>query len=190
MISIRLFTGLFALLLLSSTAAAQPWDAGPFVTGSVGASAINFDTNLDDIGDADHSGFSGRIAAGYWFSRHWGVSLNYAELGDFEQRFDTGTFRGSARSYGASFLGRWPLNDRWALLGKVNLVQSEMDDDGSTGTGFDDLFGKERSLVLPSVEVNYRATENLTLLLEADARGPAAEDVDLGYLGLGVRWQF
>ena len=188
--SIRVFAFSCALLILPGAVAAEPWRTGPFVTGSVGAGAIDFDTNLDEFGSADHSGFSGRVAVGYWFSRHWGVSLNYAELGDFKQRFDTGTFRGSARSYGASFLGRWPLSDRWALLGKINLVQSEMDDDGSTGTGFEELFGKERSLVLPSVEVNYRATDSLSLLLEADVRGPAAEDVDVGYVGLGVRWQF
>ena len=182
-----LLVGVFGI---TGPAAAQSWEKGAFVTGSIGASAINFDSDLDDVGDGDHSGFTGRIAAGYWFSTHWGISVNYADLGDFEQEFATGTFRGSARSYGVSLLGRWPLGERWALIGKVNLLRTEMDDNGSVGVGFGGLFGEDSSVVLPSLEVNYRATDELTLLVELDVRGPAAEDVDLGYVGMGARWHF
>ncbi len=179
-----------SLLLTSPAFADGPWQPGWFAAASAGAAGINFDTELDDIGDVEQSGFVGRAEVGYWLNRHWGMSVNYAELGNFEQRFDSGTFRGTARSYGASFLGRLPLSERWALVGKVNLVRTEMDDDGSSGAGFADLFGRETSLVVPSVELNYRLGDRLTLLLEVDLRGPAAKDVDVGLVALGARWHF
>lgn len=182
------------LALISNPTWADPQSgqrtSGMFVSGSVGAALIDFDTDLDDIGDSSRSGFSGRVSVGYWFSPYWGASVNYAELGDFKQRFANGTFRGSARSYGASLLGRLPIGERWALIGKMNLVRSKIADNGSTGDGFDDLFGKKTSLVLPSIELNYRVADRLTLLLELDARGAGAKDVDLGYAGAGMRWNF
>lgn len=180
------------LALASQVAVAEDRrQQGPYVALSTGASGLGLGSlSTADIGDSDHSGFVGKVSVGYWFSDYWGVSADYLDLGKFEQDYVGGQFRGKAHSFGASMLGRLPLGQRWSLIGKVNLVRSKMEDDGSTGANFDRLIGQETSLVLPSLELNYHIQPKLALTLELDARGSATDKVDLGYVGLGVKYEF
>lgn len=164
---------------------------GPYLALSAGASGIDLGSlSTPDIGDSDHSGFVGKVSVGYWFSDHWGISADYLDLGKFEQDYSGARFNGKAHSYGASLLGRLPLGQRWSLIGKVNLTRNKMEDDGSSGANFERLIGHETSLVLPSLEVNYHIQPKLALTLELDARGAATDKVDLGYVGLGVKYEF
>lgn len=184
---------LVALLALASQIAfaEDRRQQGPYVALSTGASGLGLGSiSTADIGDSEHSGFVGKLSVGYWFSDYWGVSADYLELGKFEQDYPSATFRGKAHSYGASLLGRLPLGQRWSLIGKVNVVRTKMEDDGSSGRNFDQLTGQETSVVLPSLELNYHIRPNVALTLELDARGSASNKVDLGYVGLGAKYEF
>jgi len=166
---------------------------GPYVGVSLGASGVGFETiERAEIGENDQSGTAGKVSAGYWISRHLGVEANYSDLGDFSQQFAGGTWKGSAKSYGVSLLGRLPVGERWSFVGKLNLTRAEVDDNGSTGNtaGFDQFNGDSTSLVLPGLEVNYSFTPRSTVFLELDPRGSGGDKLDLGYVGVGWRVAF
>ena len=189
---ISLLTSAMCVVSLPSAADANP-HVGPFVEAALGGSALALDDiGVTESGDAEHSGTVGKVGAGYWFSRHWGASASLVEMGKFEQRYSNGTFRGRARSVGVSLLGRLPVTERLSVVGKVNLVRTEMKDDGSTGGGgkFSTLTGRDTSVVLPGVEVNYDISDRTTLFLDLDPRGSVNKDAAVGYVGLGVRVGF
>lgn len=187
-------TAVLNICAFSSSAIADTrLEPGTFIDLSAGAAGIDIEPiGLVEDKDSEHDKTAWKVNAGYWFSSHWGVSANYVELGDFSQEYGSGTFRGSARSYGVSVLGRLPIGQSWSLIGKVNLTRTEMDDNGSTGGGgkFNDLTGDETNLVLPGVEVHYHVNENASIFLELDPRGKGAEKADVGYAGIGARWSF
>jgi len=168
-------------------------NTGPFMDFSIGTAAIDIDPiGLVEVGDSSQNKTAGKISAGYWFAEHWGASINYVELGSYEQEYATGTFRGSASSYGISLLGRLPLGERWSLVGKVNLTRTEMEDNGSTGGGgrFAALNGDDETIVLPGIELNYHVSDNTSVFIELDPRGKNSSDVNHGYGGVGIRWAF
>lgn len=186
-------TTFFSLLVLASqiALAEDRRQQGPYIALSAGASGLGLGSiSTPDLGDSKHSGFVGKLSVGYWFSDHWGVSADYLELGEFKQNYPDAQFRGKANSYAASLLGRWPLGKRFSLIGKANIVRTKMEDDGSFGRNFDQLIGRDTTLVLPSLELNYHLLPKLALTLELDTRGSATDKVDLGYVGLGAKYEF
>lgn len=166
---------------------------GAFADISIGGGAWalgNIDAKeLEDGADGDGAK---KISAGYWLNKNWGVAASYVDHGDFTQKYDTGTFKGSATSSAVSLLGRIPLGQRWTLVGKVNLTHAEMKDNGSTGGNgeFKKLVGDDTSVILPGVEINYSLNDRAALFLEAEPRGQAADKLDIGYVGAGVRVKF
>jgi len=169
-------------------------EPGAFVDVSVGGAAWAIDDQsltANEIGDGDGDG-AVKINAGYWMNKTWGVAVSHVDHGDFTQKFDTGTLKGSATSTAVSLLGRVPLGQRWTLVGKVNVTHADMKDNGSTGGNgeFKKLIGDDTSLILPGVEVNYLLNDRASLFLEAEPRGQAADELSIGYVGAGVRVRF
>ncbi len=165
---------------------------GPYLGGSLGAADVETRaTGLAPVEDPD-GGDAGRIRAGYWLSRHWGIEASYTLLNGVEQKFSGGTFRGRGESIAISGLGRLPFADRWALIGKISLDSTRIRDDGSTGstTGFEKYRGRTNNIVLPGVSLEYAVTDNLTVTLEAEPLGEAGDKLHLGYGGVGLRWAF
>ncbi len=165
---------------------------GPYLGGSVGVvEAQTQATGLAPLTDADDAG-AGRIRAGYWLSRHWGVEASYTRVGRVEQTFSSGTFRGRGDSIAISGMGRVPFAERWALVGKVSLNSTRIRDDGSTGStaGFDKYRGRSGNLVLPGLALEYAVNDRLAVTLEADSLGKAGDKLQLGYGAIGLRWSF
>lgn len=188
---------LTAAVLLSGVSsvaiAGQGLRIGPFLDVSLGASGIGFkNIGLAEQGDTKHRGTVGKVSAGYWFSKHWGVSANYVDLGRLEQRFDGELYNGRAKSYGASLLGRVGLGERWTFIGKINLVRSEIRriDNDPGNSAIRDYYGRESSVVLPGLELHYRFNDQGSMFLDIDPRGKGASKAALGYVGVGVRWAF
>ncbi len=166
---------------------------GAFVDVSVGGGAWALD-NIDakEIEDSNEGDLAVKINGGYWLNKNWGVAASYVDHGDFTQKFDTGTFKGSATSTAVSLLGRIPLGQRWTMVGKVNLTHAKMKDNGSTGGDgeFKKFVGDDTTLILPGIEFNYSVNDRTSLFVEAEPRGKAADKLDIGYVGAGVRVKF
>lgn len=195
----RVWTGRGSLGLALMLAAGAAWGAdgpttrtGPYIGGSIGAPDVQARaTGLAPLDDPDN-GSAGRLRAGYWLTRHWGVEASYTRLNGFEQRFASGTFRGRGESYAISGLGRLPFADDWALIGKVSLNTTRVRDDGSTGAtaGFEKYRGRGNNVVLPGLALEYAVTDRLSITLEAEPIGAGADKLQLGYGGIGLRWSF
>jgi len=187
----------FLLISLSTpTAFADDVNArvGAFVDASVGTSGIGFsNTGLAESGDAEFNGTSATVRGGYWLNRNWGVSAYYSDLGEFEQKFvNAGRLKADGESYGVSIMGRLPLAERWALVGKVNVNRASLSDNGSTlsTANLKKLTGEKTSAVLPGVELHYALSEQTTVFVEVDPRGAISDKVDVGYAGIGLRVGF
>ncbi|MEZ5648933.1 MAG: hypothetical protein R3E87_00115 [Burkholderiaceae bacterium] len=166
---------------------------GPFVDLTAGATTAAF----GDIGQAsgassDQSASGFKLGAGYWFSEHWGVHVHGIRSGTIERKYAAGTYRADIESYGVSLLGRLPINERWAVIGKVTLdhVDASERKPAAGVAGFEKLSGRSTNLVLPGVEIDYRLSDSLDLIFEAEGRGNAGKELAVGYLGLGLRFSF
>jgi hypothetical protein len=174
-------------------AAAADLPQGIYVGLSAGGSVIETSPrSLSTDNTDEHARGTGKLSVGYWFSRHWGIEGSYLPAQKFEQTFDAGVLRAKTDSYALSLLGRLPVNDRWSVVGKVNLTRNRTRDNGSTGGGvnFDQFRGNDTNLVLLGLEVNYQFNDATTLLFELDPRGDAGDSTNIGYAGFGIRFNF
>ena len=195
--NVRTGKGRLGLALILAAGAAWGADGpttrtGFYLGGSIGAPDVQTRaTGLAPVDDPA-TGSAGRLRAGYWLSRHWGVEASYTRLNGIEQRFATGTLRGRGESIAISGLGRLPFADDWALIGKVSLNTTRIRDDGSTGTtaGFEKYRGRGNNLILPGVALEYAVTDRLSITLEAEPLGAGGDKLQLGYGGIGLRWSF
>jgi len=106
--------------------------------------------------------------------------------------YTSGSFRGDVRSAGLGLLGRVAINDRWSLIGEMTLTHNRTKQVSVTGdpAQFSDLGGVSTQVVLPRLEINYKINEAVSISIEAESRGKAAEKLDTAYAGIGLRWQF
>jgi len=186
-----------AFIILPSPAWAEPargagLKLGPFISLSAGYAELTTDRiGLLETGDAEGSS-AGKLTAGYWFSRHWGVSANYVAHGKVSQAFDGGTFRADGESFGLALLGRVPISDRWDLIGKLNLTHVRLDNSGSTPKRpeFDKLTGSSINLTFPGLELGYRINDDFRVFAEVEYRGGAGDQAGIGYSGIGLEWRF
>ncbi|MEZ5730477.1 MAG: outer membrane beta-barrel protein [Burkholderiaceae bacterium] len=181
------------LALLASPVVAAELPTGFFAGASAGVGVVSANPiGLAEVDEDTHGVGAGKLTAGYWFHRNWGVSVGYAALGNFTQKYTTGEFRGRARSLMISALGRLPLTDRWTLIGSVSATRNRIDDRGSTPgvAEFSKLHGSKSNLVFPGLELQYRLSDKMSLSFEVQGLGKAAEKVDVGYAGVGLRWNF
>lgn len=186
-----------ALTLLPTEAFAQQAHGsglklGPFVSLSAGYAELDTGRiGLLETGDTEGAG-AGKLTAGYWFSKHWGVSANYVAHGEVSQQFADGTFRADGQSFGVALLGRVPISERWDLIGKLNLTHVRLDDSGSSPNRpeFEKLTGSSANITFPGLEVGYRVSDQFRVFAEVEYRGGAGDEAGIGYSGLGLEWRF
>ncbi|MFK7962919.1 MAG: outer membrane beta-barrel protein [Burkholderiaceae bacterium] len=165
---------------------------GPFIKLSAGYAELDTGRiGLLETGDPEGSG-AGKLTAGYWFSRHWGVAANYVAHGEVSQQFADGTFRADGESFGIALLGRLPMGSRWDLVGKLNFTHVQLNDSGSTPNRpeFQKLTGSSANITFPGLEIGYRVSEHFRVFAEAEYRGGAGDEAGVGYSGIGLEWRF
>jgi OOP family OmpA-OmpF porin len=126
----RRYLILLAALSLApfSTSIAQE---GFYVGGDIGYATID-DSGVDDEDISFH------FMAGWQFNENFGVEFGYADFGEF----DAGIVDIEADGFDVSFVGAWPVADKFSLTGRLGYLWWDLDagafgdDDGS-----DLLFG-------------------------------------------------
>jgi hypothetical protein len=184
---------LTALTMASPAAAQSGLTVGPYVGISVGGSVIETGSiGLATTEETSHSNGSAKVSVGYWFNDVWGIEGSYVPIGRFEQTYGSQTFKGRTDSYAMSLMARLPVGSKWSLIGKLNLAYNKTRDKGSTPgvAQFDNLRGSETNLVLLGLAANYQLNKSTSVFFELDPRGTAANNVDIGYAGVGVRYSF
>ena len=125
---------LFSLLLIASTAAHAE---GLYIEG--GSLARRYDLGVPGATSSDsakgHS-LSGTLRLGYELDDHWAVEAGYVGHGAPGYGYRLGAQDGRLTSHGHSWLlagrGTLPLNERFALVGRLGLARNQS---SLTGTG-------------------------------------------------------
>lgn len=201
---------LYATLLTNVNAQ----DTGPHGYVGVGLGVVDAS---GDFRNRNGGGDTQVIFAGYRFSRHFAVELNYADMGDYE-RDETNTFelpcipgnlcvpenvytynrntRVSRERAGLSLLGAYPLNDRFELVGLLG--RSRYRDDTAytyTYTSPGNAVIVESSLQRryhwvygAGLQYNFTAPFAMRLQWEKNVGGDSV--LDTGSLWLGVQYRF
>lgn len=126
-----------SLLLISSLATAAQAD-GLYIEG--GSLARRYDLTVPGAtassGSAKGHAVAGALRLGYEIDDRWAVEAGYFNHGSPGHAYRLGTQDGRLTSHGHSWLlagrGTWPLNERFALVGRLGLASNHS---SLTGTG-------------------------------------------------------
>src|SRR5688572_22221870 len=129
---------LIAGCAVSGLALAQ--DAGFYVSGSIGWSEIEVNTNpFTDAGvaavSADEKDMAWKLQAGYQFSPRWGAEAGYVDFGDYSVSGTGGTFaRVDARAWTLAGVGTLPFGNKLAAFVKVGVFRGQSTGNATLGT--------------------------------------------------------
>lgn len=179
-------------LALGTTVQADS-ETGPYVAGGFGVGAQHYDSiGLDETSNPDQTTGGGKLELGWRFTPHWGIELGTVRLGTITHDYSTGSFRGHADASWLAGVGRTRLDEHWALYGKLmaDTVRSRQESGTSALPQLARLAGRKGNLVLGGLGLEYRWNEQLTLAVEADSYGKAADRSNAGLLSLDLGWHF
>jgi OOP family OmpA-OmpF porin len=179
-------------LAISAPAVAQQSDAGWYIGGAYGMSSFSVDTTgiTNPVVDDSDSGF--KIYGGFQFNKYFGAEIGYT---DFGKAGVSGSVLGvpftanaGVTAYTFAGVGTLPLNESFALSGKVGLANWKVDASASalgasagvSDSGTDAFFG---------IGARYNLNKNWGLVLEYEQYS-AGDWGDATFTSLGVRYKF
>lgn len=180
---LRTIVGLAALVLLSSTAAAQ--DSQSAIRFGIGAGKVTIEA--DDV-DLKGNGWGWEVFAGYEFNRYVAVEASYIDAGDVNDHIEEGiTAAADTHGYSASVLGTLPVNDVFSVYARAGYLKWKADErlrvDGETVLqydvdGSDPIFGVGLSTLVDGA------------FLRLEYRMADLDDTDLSMIGASIVWRF
>lgn len=163
----------------SPPAAAQS-DAGWYLGGAYGMTSADIDTSSMPGLTIDDSGTGFKIYGGFQFNKYLGAEVGYVDFGKFDVTAgSTGDL--SATAYTVAAVGTLPLNESFALYGKVGMWmwKSKSSIPGTTGDDGTDIFY--------GAGVRYNFNKNWGLTLDVEQYD---SDDSVTMTSLGVRYKF
>ena len=124
-------SALATLALMVATAQAADTQPGFYAGAGIGSTKVG-----DDISGVDDSDTGFKIFGGYNFNSNWGVEVSYFDFG--EASAEAGNISASIGVTGlsASAVGRLPVNDMFAVYGKLGFASYDVDLDFNNVPGF------------------------------------------------------
>lgn len=157
---------------------AQQSDVGWYVGGSYGMTTYDLGgvpagVTIDD----SDTGF--KIFGGYQFTKNWGAEAGYV---DFGSATASGAVSGDVGITAFTFAGTGtlPLNESFALVGKLGLAMWDASGSASSGDNGTDLYY--------SVGMRYNFNRNLGLV--ADYELVDTENDKVNMISVGLRYKF
>lgn len=112
------------------------WNSAPWYVGlNLGQSRISDFGNGFSKGDDTDT--TGTVNLGYQFNRNFAVELGYTDFGKFKVSNASGSGEWKSDGVGLSLVGILPMDNRWALYGKLGAFYSDTRVEGIPGTGSD-----------------------------------------------------
>ncbi|MCS0632705.1 porin family protein [Telluria mixta] len=128
----KLIVALIATSAAIGAAQAQTTQTQPRAYVGVGiATADHVNSSVGGLTNVDSDGYkaSGKIFGGYEFDQNWGVEAGYTDFRNSDFNYTANGVNGSGRTKGNSYYvaGKYnyPVNDQFAVYGKLGLQHSE-----------------------------------------------------------------
>ncbi len=176
---------------LTFAAQAAPNDGivGPYARVEVGRSNFGLANTLPPVALDDH-GKAVKLFGGYRFNGNFGAEAGYAALGSFSTRVIVGGVSvkqdGRASSIFAAGTGRLPLNESFALHGRLGLSAGNV-----SGTNLlpdaNNLMGSKTSVLL-GLGAEYRPRPNIALTISYDSYGKLSNNVKANAFLFGLHF--
>ena len=184
-------SGYFLLAILFfalSVGSAPAWsqDTGLYAGFGFGQSKVR---NLcDGTLNCDDKDTALNIFAGYQVNRNFGVEVGYADLGKFSGSVPGFSVTGEVTGFELSGVGTIPIDQKFALYGKLGFFMWDVDVRGTIGgfgfSGSDD--GTDPTL---AIGARYSFTRNVAMQVQWQ-RYFDVGDSDIDVIGLGVLFRF
>jgi OOP family OmpA-OmpF porin len=176
---------LFSALSLGS-APASSQDAGLYAGFNFGQSKVR---NLcEGLTNCDDKDTALSIFAGYQVNRNFGVEFGYADLGKFSGSVPGISVTGEVTGFELSAVGTLPIDQKFALYGKLGFFMWDVDVRGSAGgfgfSGSDD--GTDPTL---AIGARYSFTRNVAMQVQWQ-RYFDVGDSDIDVIGVGLLFRF
>lgn len=180
---------LFALI----AALAAPLAAhaeGAYVGGNVGRAEQKLD--LDGFSLKDHE-TAYKVYGGYNFTQNFGIEGGVADLREAEKSGNGARVSSKARSLYVAATGTLPLNEQFALIGKVGAAYSHVKVRGSM-PGYSVGGSDDQASPYASVGAAFVLNKNISFVAEYEYFGKIAKDGDANIkanlVSAGVRYSF
>lgn len=179
-------------MLIALVAAAVLAPVAAQAESYLGANAGRSDLKLsvDGIGSEKDHDTAFKIYGGYQFNPVFGIEAGYADLGKAEVSAAGITVSGRPKSIYLAATGTLPLNDRFALFGKVGAASSR-----TTVKATGDLDSKEKNTTaLLGVGASFAITPSVLAVAEYENFGKVIDEdggnLKANVLSLGIRVKF
>lgn len=178
------------LLPLACTAQTSPSapDGGLYLGAGVGRSGFDVKKPTLPRSDIDDNAVAGKVYAGWMFTPHVGIELGHARLGSFEETAGGLRQPGRVRSNYLAGVGRLPLGESWALVGRLGVAQGRV-----SGTaqpiGGPAVIGSRRS-AMAGAGLEWQLSPTLALGVDVDYYGKVSAGVQALSLTAGVKLRF
>jgi len=127
-------TALAALALMAATAAQADTQPGFYAGAGIGTTKIG-DSAFDGTGiDESDTGF--KIFGGYTFNENWAAEVSYFDFGEASVSAGNSSASVGITGLSASAVGRLPVNDMFAVYGKLGFASYDVDLDFNNVPGF------------------------------------------------------
>jgi OOP family OmpA-OmpF porin len=169
-----------AMLAISAPAVAQQSDAGWYIGGAYGMTSFSVDTSALPGATLDDSDTGFKIFGGFQFNKHLGAEVGYVDFGKVGV---SGSATGDVgvTAYTVAGVGTLPLNESFALFGKVGMWAwtSKSSIAGTSGDSGSDVFY--------GIGGRYNLSKNWGLTLELEQYD---SDDSVTLTSFGVRYKF
>lgn len=168
------------------TAVAQADESTGYLFGSLGQS----DADVSDATETEDTAW--KLGAGLQLNEHWGVELQYTDLGQVEgDVFVSGVpFQAEleTQGFGANVVGTLPF-ERFQLFGKLGYHRMETEARLS-GFGLSASDDVDEWVISYGLGAAYQLTDNLAILAEYEMYSDVADEYDVDMLSAGLRFNF
>lgn len=187
-------SSIYALAILSTfsfAAQAAPNDGivGPYARVEVGRSNFALSNTLPQVESDDH-GKAVKFFGGYRLNEYFGIEAGYVALGSFSTTVIVGSASvkqdGRARSIFGAATGRLPLDESFALHGRLGLSAGKVS--GTNLLPEANNLMRNKSSVLYGLGAEYRPMPNIALTINYDSYGKLSNNVKANALIFGLHF--
>lgn len=191
-IALALITSAVAL----GAASVQAQELKPYIGAGVVANSNKYNLPNDTSGgDTKSTEYGGKIFGGLQIDKTWGVEAGYVDFGKQSYNYTTpagsGSIEGKAKSYYLAGKGTFPVNQQFAVTGKLGVAHNT-NDVNATGLAAAYNGDGSRTSLYAAVGAEYAFTDKLSGVLEYEHFGKNEIDQGRrkGAVNLGVKASF